>query len=195
MSKSETTLNLTFAPLTPDTWEDLETVFGPRGGTGGCWCMYWRLKNSEFEEMKGDGNKQALHKIVSSGEVPGILAYHDGLPVGWCSIAPRQAFPRLGRSRVLKPVDEEQVWSVVCFFIVKGYRRQGLSEALLQAAVDYAKSQGAKIIEGYPVEPKNDVMPDVFAWTGFSNAFSQAGFQEVARRSETRPFMRFFVED
>ncbi len=168
---------------------------GKRGGTGGCWCMYWRVSHKEFEAQKGEDNKQLMNGMVKSGVVPGILAYVNGQPAGWCSVAPREDYPRLERSRVAKRVDDQPVWSVVCFFVAKGFRRQGLSVRLLQAAVEYAKTQGAKIIEGYPIEPKKDQMPEVFAWIGFAEVFRQAGFEEVARRSETRPFMRYYVEE
>ena len=127
---------------------------------------------------------------MKTGESPGILAYADGQPVGWCAVAPRQAYPTLARSRVLKPVDERPVWSVTCFFVAKGFRRQGVTTRLLEAAAKFAKSRGAKIIEGYPVEARKGQMPDVFAYTGLPSAFRQAGFAEVARRSPTRPIMR-----
>jgi GNAT superfamily N-acetyltransferase len=181
-------------PVTPHNWIDFETVMGPRGGTGGCWCMFLRLSHAEFEAQKGEPNHVEMKAIVDSGEVPGILAYVDGQPAGWCSIAPREAYPRLQRSRVAKRIDEQPVWSAICFFIHKDYRHTGVSSELLMAAVDYAKGHGAKIIEGYPVEPKKDKMPDVFAWQGLAEVFRRAGFKEVARRSETRPFMRYYVE-
>jgi GNAT superfamily N-acetyltransferase len=184
-------LDLAFYTVTPHRWADLETLFGPRGACGGCWCMYWRLKRSEFEQLKGEGNRQLLKSIVESGEVPGLLAYHNGKPVGWVSIEPRPAFSALERSRILKPVDEQPVWSVVCFFVAKGYRRKGLTVALLKAAAEYARQQGAAIVEGYPVEPKVAKAPDPFVYTGLASAFRQAGFQEAARRSETRPIMRY----
>ncbi len=183
-------MKLDFHPVTPDRWSDLETLFGPRGATGGCWCMYWRLKRSEFEQMKGEGNRQAMKSIVDSGEIPGLLAYHDGQPVGWISVAPRPAFSALERSRILKPVDERPVWSVVCFFVKKSFRRKGVTVELLQAAVEYARRHGAQIVEGYPVEPRQGQSPDPFVYTGLASAFLQAGFEEVLRRSETRPIMR-----
>ena len=107
-----------FHRLTPERWTDFEELFGERGAAGGCWCMWWRLTQREFDAQKGEGNRRAMKAIVDSGRVPGVLAYHEGQPVGWCSVAPREEFPRLGRSRILKPVDDEPVWSVVCFFIV-----------------------------------------------------------------------------
>ena len=156
--------------------------------------MYWRLKQSVLDAQKGNGNKRAMKKIIFSDNIPGIIAYAEGEPIGWCSVAQREDFPRLANSRVLKPVDEKPVWSVVCFFINRNYRKMGLSVALLEAVKKFVKSNGGKILEGYPIEPKKDKMPDAFAWTGLSAAFLKAGFKEVARRSETRPIMRFYLK-
>ncbi len=181
---------LTFHPLTPDRWRDLETLFGERGASGGCWCMWWRLKRSQFKQQKGEGNKRAFKKIVASGEVPGILAYANGQPVGWCALAPREHYSVLENSRILQPVDDQPVWSITCFFVAQPFRRRGITVALLRAAVEYAGKHGAKIVEGYPVEPKQGKAPDVFVWSGLASAFRQAGFVEVLRRSETRPIMR-----
>ena len=183
-----------FFPVTNERWKDFEKLFGEKGACAGCWCMYWRVKQSVLDAQKGDGNKRAMKKIIGSGKIPGILAYAEGEPIGWCSVAPREDYSRLDNSRILKPVDEESVWSVVCFFIHKDHRKRGLSTALLKAAKKYVKSSGGKILEGYPVEPKKDKMPDAFAWTGISAAFQLAGFKEVARRSETRPIMRSYLK-
>ena len=180
-------------PLTPARWQDLEELFGKRGACGGCWCMWWRLKRSEFVKQKGAGNKRALKKIVDSGEVPGLLAYQKGKPIAWCAISPRERLSALERSRVLKRVDERPVWSVPCFFVAKPCRRQGVTAKLLLAAKQYARRQGAAIVEGYPVEP-GKTMPDVFAWTGFASAFRRAGFAEALRRSKKRPIMRCYLE-
>jgi GNAT superfamily N-acetyltransferase len=155
--------------------------------------MFWRIKRSDFDRQKGEGNRKAMKAIVNSGEVPGILAYEGKKAVGWCSVAPRPTFPVLNRSRILKEIDDTPVWSVVCFFIDKGYRNKGLSVRLLQAAAEYIKQKGGAVLEGYPVEPRKGIMPAAFAWTGLASAFKKAGFLEVARRSETRPIMRFSV--
>ena len=128
-----------------------------------------------------------------SGKEPGLLAYDDGEAVGWCAVAPSEEYSRLARSRVLKPVGDKEVWSVVCFFIRSPYRKKGVSSGLLKAAVEFAAERGAKIVEGYPIEPKSDSYPPVYAWTGFASAFKKAGFKEVARRSLTRPIMRYEV--
>lgn len=180
----------TIQPLSHETWGDLEILFGEQGACGGCWCMWWRLENAAFERQKGTGNRQALKSLVDAGTVPGLLAYEDDRPVGWCSLAPRADFDRLARSRILAPVDEQPVWSVVCFFVARDSRNRGISTRLLLAAKDWARSQGGKVLEGYPVEPKKDRAPPLFVFTGLAAAFRRAGFEECARRSPTRPIMR-----
>ncbi len=190
-SSKKTDSEVVFRPVTPERWSDFETLFGERGACGGCWCMVMRVSRSEFERHKGQGNRKAMKKIIESGQVPGLLAYDKGQPVAWCAVAPREEFSALERSRILKRIDEKPVWSVVCFFVAKPYRKQGMTVRLLQAAVEYARRNGAQILEGYPVEPKKGTTPDVFAFPGLAAAFRQAGFVEVARRSETRPIMRY----
>ncbi|UCF79591.1 MAG: GNAT family N-acetyltransferase [Candidatus Eiseniibacteriota bacterium] len=186
-------LALEFRPLSTEEWGHFEKLFGERGACGGCWCMWWRLRQREFESQKGEGNRRAMKRIVASGRIPGLLAFHRGMPVGWCSLAPREEFVRLEHSRILKPVDDRPVWSVVCFFVSKDYRRRGVSGRLLEAAVRYVKRRGGKIVEGYAVEPKKVRMPDLFAYHGLSCVFRDAGFKEVARRSPSRPIMRLSV--
>ncbi len=186
-------VKLEFHPLTEKRWSDFETLFGERGACGGCWCMLWRLSRKEFEQQKGEANRQAMKTMVESGKIPGLLAYSGKQPVAWCSVAPRESFPALERSRVLKKIDDAPVWSISCFFIRKDCRKQGLSVRILEAAVDYVRKQGGKIVEGYPVEPQKGKTADVFAWTGLASFFKKAGFVECARRSETRPIMRFHI--
>jgi GNAT superfamily N-acetyltransferase len=185
---------LTFHPVTATRWADIEELFGERGACGGCWCMFWRVPRKAFDQGKGTGNKQAFKKIVTEGQEPGIIAYHGKEPIGWCAVAPREVYIALERSRILKPVDDKPVWSVSCLFIKKPYRRQGVSAQLLRAAVEFAASHGATVIEGYPVEPSMDKMPDPFLWHGVPSAFRAAGFTEVLRRSKSRPIMRFETE-
>ena len=185
---------LTFHPLTPERWPDLENLFGERGTCGGCWCMTWRLKRAEFDKGKGQPNKRAFRQVVEGGAPPGILSYAEDEPIGWCAVAPRDVYIRLGGSRVLAPVDDQPVWSISCLFVAKPYRRSGVSMRLIRAAADYALANGARVVEGYPVEPYGADMPGAFAWTGLPSAFLQAGFSEVLRRSKTRPIMRLECE-
>lgn len=179
-----------FHPLTPERFPALQALFGERGACGGCWCMAWRLESAEFNRGKGAGNRRALKKIVDSGEAPGILAYVDGAPVAWCAVAPRERYRRLARSRVLAPVDDELVWSIVCFFVARPWRRRGITSKLIEAATEHARRHGARVVEGYPVVTRKGDLPDAFVWTGLPSAFERAGFLEILRRSETRPIVR-----
>lgn len=188
-------------PVTPDHWGGMQELFGPRGACAGCWCMYWRLKRSICSQQLGEGNRLAMQALIESGEVPGLLAYARDTesdtaltPAGWVSVAPRSAFTRLKYSRILKPIDDQPVWAIVCFFVARRYRNQGLTTQLLQAAVEYARENGAHIVEGYPVEPEKKHIDPASGYKGFASAFLKAGFSEVARRSPTRPIMRYVID-
>lgn len=155
--------------------------------------MTWRLPRAEYEKGKGAGNRAAFRRRVRSGSPPGVLAYINDTPVGWCAIAPREEYVYLARSRVLRPVDDRAVWSISCLFIAKEHRGHGLSVELLRAAVELAGRAGATIVEGYPIIPYRDRVPAVFAWTGTLSAFLVAGFEEVARGSPSRPIVRMTI--
>lgn len=186
-------LDLSFHPLTQKLWHDFEMLFGRRGACGGCWCMHWKLRGKEFTESAGDTARQMQKSIVDSKTVPGLLAYSEGYPIGWIAVEPRSAYPKLAHSRTLKPVDDQEVWSITCFFIEKKHRHKGITVELLKAAVDYVKGRGGKIVEGYPVDAKQEA-PAPFVFTGTASAFHHAGFVEVARNSPTRPIFRFVIE-
>lgn len=186
-------LRLRFHPLTSRRWADLEKLFGPRGAYGGCWCMYWRLTRREFTEGQGEGNRRALKQIVDSGRVPGILAYSGREPVGWCSVAPREDFPSLERSTVLKRLDDKPVWSIVCFYIARGYRGKGVGEGLIGAAVAYVKRRGGKIVEAYPTRPRGRTLAPVSSYQGVPAMFKRLGFRECARPSASRAVMRYEI--
>jgi len=180
-------------PLTADRWGDFERLFGPRGASGGCWCMFWRLRSSENARNTGADNKRAMRQIVDSGEPPGLLAYVDDEPAGWCSIEPREKFARIENSRTLRRIDDRPgVWSLNCFVIAKQHRRLGLMTTLLDAAIENARRQGAKIIEAYPVEPSGE-LKGYHGYTGVASTFRRRGFQEVARRRPQQVIMRLEV--
>ena len=157
--------------------------------------MYWRVKRSEFNKQYGEDNERALKEIVESGRVPGILAYLDGQPVGWCSIAPREEYAVLDRSPTLRRVDNEPVWSIVCFFVSKPYRHRGLSKALIEAGIEYARENGARIVEAYPLIPDSTKDQRYERYMGVVSTFENAGFKEVIRRSGKRSVMRYHIRD
>jgi len=180
-----------FHPLTPERWDDLEILFGSRGACGGCWCMFFRQSTRDFKTCKGETNHRLLKELVDSGRVPGLLAYENGSPVGWCSVAGRDEFPRLDRSRTMKRIDNFPVWSIVCLFVSKAARRRGLSVELVRAAVEYAGSRGAEIVEAYPGVIKQDKLPDPFVYMGLPQIYERAGFTTVAEPSPARRIMRW----
>jgi len=175
-------------PLSARTWNDFVELFGQdRGASGGCWCMFWRQPREEWKARTRNGNQRKIRRLVKPGNPPGLLAYRDGKPVGWVSIAPRDEFPRLNSSQNLRPVDRKKVWSVVCFYIRRGHRKSGVASALLSAAVESARQRGARIVEGYPVAGTQESGD---AWTGVPSMFTKVGFKEVERRHASRPIVR-----
>ncbi len=183
---------LTVKPLTQQTWEAFEHLFGENGACGGCWCMFWHMKRSEFDALKGQGNRQMLAHRVSRGEVPGLLAFLGEQAIGWVAVEPRTAYQALERSRSLAAMDDLPVWSIPCFFVDKKYRKQGLSTWLIEQAVQYAFDNGAPALEAYPVHYEGGKASDTFYYTGKISAFEKAGFKEVARPSKTKSIMRFY---
>jgi GNAT superfamily N-acetyltransferase len=178
-------------PLTRERWDDLVTVFDRPGDPKGCWCMFYRVRGRDFGPRWGRGNREDFRGVVDDGPPPGLLAYRDGQPVGWCAVAPRAAYPRILRSRVVGPVDDDPgCWAVVCFYVIRGERGGGLAAALLEAAVGFAADQGAAAVEGYPKDTAGSTRHANEMFVGSMSMFAAAGFEEVARRSPQRPIMR-----
>jgi len=188
-------MKLRIEPLTPERWPDLEAVFGARGCSvaRGCWCMYYRLSGRQPPLQAGTTaarrNRAALKALVDAGPPPGLLAYDGETPVGWVTLAPRDQFAKLAKSPVIKPVDEQPVWSIVCFVVPSEFRGRGVARSLLDGAVAWARQQGARLVEAYPVdrETRGD---DENMWFGAKSMFDRAGFVEVARRKPQRPIVR-----
>ena len=181
-----------FRPLTAENWTSLEQLFGKHGAVGGCWCMWWRQTQGEFQRQRGEQNRLAFKALVESGTIPGLLAYRDDEPAGWCAVQPRDSYSRLDASRVFARVDDQPVWSITCFFIARHHRSRGLMRELSKAAIDWAGKSGAHIVEAYPFEPQEGKRISG-AYTGLVPVFRSLGFIEVARRSIRRPIMRISI--
>jgi GNAT superfamily N-acetyltransferase len=148
--------------------------------------------------MTPDQKKESLHHMALSDQVAGLLAYKDGQPVGWCSIGPRQDYQALENSRLLKRLDDKPVWSIVCFFMERSARGQGLMQQLIRGAVAYARQHGARIVEAYPADlvaahMQGKKLSGDQGYMGIASAFQKAGFVEASRPSETRVIMRKFI--
>ncbi|MEP6666895.1 MAG: GNAT family N-acetyltransferase [Nocardioidaceae bacterium] len=179
-------------PLTPETWSDLEDLFALPGGSivRGCWCMFYRRSGKvSVSAAAGDDNKQQLCDLVEGGTVPGLVGYLDGSPMGWISLGPREDYFKLRRSPIMKPVDDAEVWSIVCTFVAKAHRGMGLQHDLLAGALDYARDSGVRLLEAYPID-KPERSHDDFMFFGSRSLYERAGFREVVRRSRTRVVMR-----
>lgn len=181
-------------PLTSKNWKDFETLFGLKGAYGGCWCMWWRIPRKEFEAGQGQKNHDAMKSIVDSGTIPGLIAYKDDIPCGWCSVAPREHYSTIERSRILARIDDQPVWSLVCFFIDKKFRGEAISEKLVFGAIEYVKSQDGKIIEAYPANIHKKNMSPVSTFMGIPTILKKAGFKEISRPSASKIIMRYYID-
>lgn len=178
---------LVCSPLTVDRFDDVQTVFGERGVARSCFCMYWRRPDGGFAEDLD--NRDRFADVVRSKQTPpGLVGYVDGEPLGWVQVGPRSEFPTLWRSRLLKPVDDLEPWTINCFVVRTGHRRQGIGRGLLAAAIEFAKDQGAEIVEAYPVDGRRSSAVDYY--TGTLGMFAEHGFVELTRRNDTRPIVR-----
>ncbi len=180
-------MRFTIHPLTPELWPVLEELFDQQWPVGCCWCMYWRIGN-DYRKRPADENKAEFCELMKDGPPPGLLAFDGDLAVGWCQLTPRDALPWLDRTWRLKRVDDVPVWSITCFYVRKGYRKRGVTSALIAAAIATAKGAGAPALEAYPLDAK--LTPSASS-TGYVSTFKRAGFKIVARHVPPRPIMRY----
>jgi ribosomal protein S18 acetylase RimI-like enzyme len=191
-------MKLTVHPLTPAHWPDLEAIFNAKGCSIArqCWCMYYRRSGGRGKMPEGmtiaEFNKSQMRAVVEAGRPPGLIGYLDGQPVGWVSLGPREDYGRLAKSPVMKPVDEQPVWSIICFVVPSEYRAQGVARALLDGAIAYARERGAKLVEAYPVDLSVRGEAESL-WFGTKTMYDAAGFEEVARRKPERPIVRMKI--
>ena len=191
--------DLEFLPLTPKRLPDLASLFEQGGDPKWCWCASFRVRGMDFTKARPADNRAVLEKATRRdarrGRAPGLIAYRAGEAIGWVSLAPREDFERLERSKVLARVDEKPVWSIVCFVVGRRARGQGVANALLAAAIDYARDHGATLLEAYPTDAADGRIPSANAYMGTLSMFERAGFTEVERRQANvsvrpRPIVR-----
>lgn len=195
----------------PAQWPDLESLFSLPGEPSRCWCRYFALTGPEYSALEPSARKAQLKEKFDGGSpAPGVLAYRDGQAVGWCAVEPRTCYPRVLRSRVLRlaeapaaadatairPEAPGRVWSVTCFVVAPGHRRSGVADALLRAAVDHARINGADVVEGYPVDrglrPKAGTAD---LYHGTLNLFQRAGFRAVSAAVPGRAVVRLDLRE
>jgi GNAT superfamily N-acetyltransferase len=186
--KEGITMHLSTKELTPRLWPEVEALFGKNGASGGCWCQAWRIEKGEkWKEVQGAVAKERLRNGILKGTTLGVLAFDGDTPIGWCTFGPRDSFPRLNRAPSLLCADSSRVWSVPCFFVIRGYRGRGVASAMLEHALEAMKAKGAEIVEGYPSKPnKEGKYIDAFAWTGTISLFEKLGFVTVGNPEKSK---------
>ncbi len=167
-------------PASPELWPLIVELFSAGGDPKWCWCQFWRKAGSNWTNTTAEDNRASLRALVDHDPAPGLVAIRDGTPVGWVGFGPREAFGRLARSRTLPQLPGDAVWVVNCFVVARTARRSGVARALLDAAVEYARSRGARIIDGYPVRTDGSRIPSASVYTGTASMFEAAGFTEAA---------------
>ena len=184
---------ISIAPVTSQRWADLVALFGPeRGGHGGCWCQWFRLFRPDYEALDRGGRKARFADLVERGPPPGVLAYNEDEPVGWCAVSPRAEQPRLDKGRVskrLKGDDYGRIWVITCLFVDPAWRRRGLMRPLIAGAVDLARNQGARHVEAYPMIP-GPKTGNADLYVGQLDAFLDCGFRQLARPLPQRAVVR-----
>lgn len=178
---------LVFREVDEDNVADFVKLFESKGAPSYCWCMAWRARGKDVQADSAERKRMMLAR-VDEGVPIGILAYLEGEPVAWCSVAPRATYRDLGGPK--DDEDEDAVWSIVCFYVPRKLRKQGVGRRLLEAAVAHARSQGAKVVEAYPV----DADSPSYRYMGFVTTFASEGFVEIGRAGSRRHVMRLALD-
>jgi GNAT superfamily N-acetyltransferase len=189
-------------PANEVSWEDIQTVFGTRGEAAACQCQYFKILNKDWSSVPVAERAFRLRQQTDCGypdaeATTGLVAFLDGVPVGWCAVEPRSAYPRLRNAKVPwtgreEDKDDDTVWAVTCFMVRTGYRRRGISSILAKAAVEYARDRGARALEGYPMvdRPNEEIAWPSEMYVGTRSIFSDAGFTEITKPTKRRFVMR-----
>lgn len=176
--KVSTPTSIEVHPATEDRFDDVRTVLEPKSKSSqACWCLTYRLSNAENSILSGEARPTRLRDLCRQRPPPGVVAYLDKAPAGWCAVLPREAYERLNRFRTIQRFDDLPVWSIVCLVVRSGFRRQGIGSALIQGAVEFAFAHGAPAVEAYPIKKKGS---RVSASPGTTKMFLAAGFAYCA---------------
>jgi GNAT superfamily N-acetyltransferase len=182
--------DLEIRPLTPERMPDLAGLFEQGGDPKWCWCAFYRVRSVDFRTGTARGNRAVMERATvataAEGRAPGLVAYRGDAAVGWVSLGPRDDYERLTHSKVLAPVDDRPVWSIVCFVVARQARGQGVAHALLDAAIAYARDHGATLLEAYPADTDGRRISAASAYKGTVPMFEAAGFDVVERRQANR---------
>ncbi|MBX3093600.1 MAG: GNAT family N-acetyltransferase [Cryobacterium sp.] len=186
--------NVTTEVATPDRWDDAQHALTGGGDGKSCQCGWWTLTNAEWSATSVDDRRDRLQGEIDSGPPPGIIAYVDGEAAGWVRVGPRTAQARISRTRniataTVEPFDDPHVWAVSCFVVRREHRGIGVTSALLDAAVAYARSSGARLVEAYPIDTAGTKHSTNELFLGTLTTFLAAGFTEVALRKPGRPLV------
>ena len=166
-------------PVTPDRFEDFADVINTNRRATHCWCLSHRVTAKQIEELGRGSRERAARALCERQHPPGVITYCDGTPIGWCSISPRADIPRLVQSKLIRPIDDLPVWSIICVVVRSGHRRHGVTRELLEGAVAWAASQGAPAVESYPVDPRGERMDLTMAFVGTRAMFEKVGFEVI----------------
>jgi GNAT superfamily N-acetyltransferase len=188
---AEENASITVRPASVDRFEDLAVLLRPKQAKSACWCVNYRLPNREAVTVPE--REAYMRGLCESGQPPGVLAYLGDVPVGWCSVSPRDGLSRLVNSRTIPKVDDRAAWSVICFVVRAGYRRRGVADALLEGAVEYARSQDASLVEGYPLDAEGARISASFVYVGTVSMFERAGFSRVMPTTSSHSGIRRWV--
>ncbi len=182
-------------PLTPERWPDLENLFGPQGPCYGCWCNHFRMPQKQRMPLLGEGARRLFEERVRTGPPPGVLAYDADMPVGWLQVGPRADIPEWNNPRRAStpladaPAEDERNWAASCFFVRKGFRGKGVTAALLDGAIGFARESGARLLEAAAMDHEFKRSSEGL-YVGPERVFLRAGFTEVARQKPGRPLLR-----
>ncbi|MBO1901100.1 GNAT family N-acetyltransferase [Leucobacter weissii] len=159
---------------------DVAALVGPKKPTSNvCFCLSYRIGSKENTALRGSARADRVRELCAQDPPPGVIAYLEDEPVGWAAVHPRSG-TSFARSRLIPHVDELDVWSLWCFRVRPGFRKQGIMHDLIAGAVAHARASGAPAVEGYPVDNRGERVNQTMAYVGTRSLFEECGFSKAA---------------